>query len=103
MKFLYLAQNNIEAEIIKHKLLQLNISCIFSGSNLHMAIGELPLESLYVKIFVEEQKYNEAKQFIDDYKIEQEVDINEYLFCEKCNEEFPKSIDACWKCGFKIN
>ena len=75
MKFLYLAQNSIEAEIIKHKLLQLNISCYFFGSNLHMAIGELPLESLYVKIFVKEEKYSKKLGQVFDayrYKIKKE-------------------------------
>ena len=62
MKFLYLAKNNIEAEIIKDKLLQLNIKSFFIGSNLHMAIGELPLDALYVKIFVDEDEYQDANK-----------------------------------------
>ena len=64
MKLLYLAKNGIEAAIIKDKLLQLGIESYFIGSNLHMAIGELPLEALYVKIFVDEDKFVAANNLV---------------------------------------
>ena len=103
MKFLYLAKNNIEAEIIKDKLLQLEIDSYFLGSNLHMAIGELPLEALYVKIFVKESNYQEANQFIEEYKVSYNIDKEGIFLCGNCNEESPKSINICWNCGFEIN
>jgi hypothetical protein len=99
MKFLYLAKNNIEAEIIKDKLLQLNIESFFIGSNLHMAIGELPLDALYIKIFVDEDEYQDANKFIEEYIQSFKIDSEEFWLCKKCNEESPKSINLCWKCG----
>tara|TARA_B100001250_G_C19523064_1_gene666845 strand:- start:177 stop:488 length:312 start_codon:yes stop_codon:yes gene_type:complete len=98
MKLLYLAKNSIESEIIKHKLNQLNIKSYFIGSNLHMAIGELPLEALYVKIFVDDDQYYKAHDFIRDYKESIDIDINEYWVCTGCEEESPASLDLCWKC-----
>ena len=100
MKLLYLAKNNIEAEIIKDKLLQLNINSFFLDSNLHMAVGELPLEALYVKIFVEEKEYKDAKKFIEQYKIVlSKSEQDELWCCANCDAESPKSINVCWQCG----
>ena len=100
MKFLYLAKNNIEAEIIKDKLMQLNINSYILGSNLHMAIGELPLESLHVKIFVDDNDYDIAYKFIIEYKNSFNFDDKGLWICPKCNEKSPNSINICWKCGF---
>lgn len=99
MKLLYLAKNNIEAAIIKDKLLQLGMGSYFLGSNLHMAIGELPLEALYVKIFVKERNYCKAKKFIEEYKKSYNNENEEIFLCSNCNEESPKSINICWNCG----
>ena len=68
MKFLYLAESNIEAQLIKHKLQQQNIKSYISGGNLHIAIGELPTSELYVKMYVDNNDYEDALVFIKDYK-----------------------------------
>ena len=102
MKLLYLAKNGIEAEIIKDKLLQLGIESYFIGSNLHMAIGELPLEALYVKIFVDEDKFVAANNFIEEYKKLNIIDDNNFWQCENCNEKSPESIKECWSCSATI-
>ena len=102
MKLLYLAKNGIEAAIIKDKLLQLGIESYFIGSNLHMAIGELPLEALYVKIFVDEDKFVAANNFIEEYKKLNIIDDNNFWHCENCNEKSPESIKECWSCGATI-
>ncbi len=103
MKLLYLAKNGIEAAIIKDKLLQLGIESYFIGSNLHMAIGELPLEALYVKIFVDEDKFVAANNFIEEYKKLNIIDDNNFWQCENCNEKSPESIEECWSCGATIS
>ena len=100
MKFLYLAESNIEAQLIKHKLQQQNIKSYISGGNLHIAIGELPTSELYVKMYVDNNDYEDALVFIKDYKKKIEEQLNTKWSCSECNEASPYSISTCWNCGF---
>jgi len=101
MKFLYLAESNIEAQLIKHKLEQQNIKSYISGGNLHIAIGELPTIELYVKMYVDNNDYEDALVFIKDYKKKIEEQLNTNWSCSECNETSPYSISTCWNCGFE--
>ena len=56
-KLLYLAQNTIESNIIKAELNERNISCYLAGSNLQIAIGELPVDAMYSKVYVNEADF----------------------------------------------
>ena len=101
MRFLYIAESNIEAEIIKHNLEQQNIKSYISGANLHIAIGELPANELYVKIYVDNDDYENALTFINDYKKNLDQQLNSKWNCMECDEMSPFSISTCWNCGFE--
>ncbi len=100
MRFLYIAESNIEAEIIKHNLEQQNIKSFISGANLHIAIGELPANEFYVKIYVGNDDYENALIFINEYKKKLDKQSNKNWSCPECNETSPHSISICWNCGF---
>ena len=99
MKLLYLAQNTIEANIIKYQLSELNIDVFLSGSNLEVGVGELPVETMFTKVFVGELDFNKANSFIMEYKQKLKDDNPGNWHCSKCNEETPNSISICWNCG----
>ena len=52
MKLLYLAKDEIEANLIKLQLSEFHINTSLRGINLHMGIGELPVDANFIKIFV---------------------------------------------------
>ena len=101
MKFLYLAKDTIEAEIIKDKLQQKNIPSYILGNNLHIAIGELPLHNMYVKIFVSELYFDSALKFINEYKTIINKKNSGNWQCPTCGEVSPNTILVCWNCGFE--
>ena len=98
MKLLYLAKNQIEANLIKEQLSLCKISVLLSGMNLHMGIGELPVDANFVKIFVNERKYKIASEYIEKYKKDISIESNEYWECEKCNESVFITLTSCWNC-----
>ena len=67
-KLLYLAQNTIEGNIIKAELNERNISCYLAGSNLQIAIGALPVDAMFSKVYVDEADFKVAKEYIEHYK-----------------------------------
>ena len=99
MKLLYLAQNNIEANIIKIQLSELNINAFLSGSNLELGVGELPVDVKFTKVFVCESDFTSANSFIQEYKQKLEEDNFGNWSCSECDEDTPISISVCWNCG----
>ena len=67
MKLLYLANNTIEANIIKNQLSELNINAFLSGSNLEAGVGELPVDVMFTKVFVSKSDFDNANSFIEEY------------------------------------
>lgn len=102
LKLIYIAENHIEAKIVKQYLFEEKIDSIISGPNLESAIGELPIEVKFPKIFVSNENYIKAKSCIDNYK----KDIKNNKFkdtdCKNCNEQIPGNFSICWNCGIKV-
>ena len=98
-KLLYLAQNTIEGNIIKAELNERNISCYLAGSNLQIAIGELPVDAMYSKVYVNEADFEVAKEYIEEYKANLEIDKSGTWTCGSCKEKSPNYITSCWKCS----
>ena len=66
MKLLYIARDYIEADIIKDQLSDHNIECYLKGSNLQTIIGEVPIDSMFIKIFINEDDHVKADAFIKE-------------------------------------
>ena len=98
-KLLYLAQNRIEADLIKLQLNQLNIRSFCIGGELQIGIGELPVDVMYSKVYVNYDDYEIAKKFIDKYKSNTTSEEHETWICEFCEAEVPNSFLTCWSCG----
>ena len=98
-KLLYLAQNTIEGNIIKAELNERNISCYLGGSNLQIAIGELPVDTMYSKVYVYEADFDVAKEYIEEYKANLEIEKSGTWTCDSCKEISPNYITSCWNCS----
>lgn len=98
-KLLYLAQNRIEADLIKLQLNRLNIRSFCIGGELQIGIGELPVDVMYSKVYVNYDDYEIAKKFIDKYKSNTPSEEHETWICEFCEAEVPNSFLTCWSCG----
>ena len=99
MKLLYLAQNTIEGNIIKAELSERNISCYLSGSNLQVGIGELPVEAMFSKVYVNEEDFDSAKLYIEEYKANLKQDKAGNWACDACKNISPNYITSCWNCS----
>jgi len=66
MKLLYQASDAIEANLLKNLLEQANIKAYVHGEHLQGAIGELQAFG-FVRLMVDEENYQNAKQIIDDW------------------------------------
>ena len=95
-KLLYLAQNTIEGNIIKAELSERNIPCYLSGSNLQVGIGELPVDAMFSKVYVNEEDFEAAKVYIEEYKANLEIDKSGTWTCSFCKEKSPNYITSCW-------
>ena len=84
LKLLYLAQNAIESKIIKDELSERNIDSLITGNNLISAIGALPIDAMFSKVYVSEDNFQTANMFIEKYK-----------------ENLKKVQLESWICGFK--
>lgn len=98
-KLLYLAQNRVEADLIKLQLNQLNIRSFCIGGELQIGIGELPVDVMYSKVYVNHDDYEIAKKFIDKYKSNISSKEYEAWICEFCESEVPNSFLTCWNCS----
>ncbi len=104
-KNLYLAANSAEAHIIQGLLVRESIKVNLVGEGLSIAAGALPADVYQIKIFVEEDKYNEALKIISNYESTLKADNfdqNEWK-CEDCDNLNPKSFDICWNCSSNTN
>ena len=102
LKLIYVAENHIEANIIKEQLSEISIKCVVSGNNLESAIGELPVEVKFPKIYVNDNDYDKATTYIEHYKIDlknKNIKENE---CASCQEVLPGTFSICWNCGNEI-
>ncbi len=102
LKLIYIAENHIEAKLIKQNLSEENIDVIIYGSNLESAIGELPIEVKFPKIFVSNDNYIDAKLYIDNYKKNIRKTNFKNTNCNNCNEDIPGNFSICWNCGIEV-
>ena len=98
-KLFYLAQNTIEGNIIKAELRERKISCYLSGSNLQVGIGELPVDAMFSKVYVNEEDFESAKVYIEEYKSNLKQDKSGSWACSYCKEISPNYITSCWNCS----
>ena len=99
MKLLYLAKDEIEANLIKLQLSEFHINTSLRGINLHMGIGELPVDANFIKIFVKDKHYQKAYMYIEKYKKDISSTNKIDWKCDNCNELIYSTLTSCWNCG----
>ncbi len=97
MNLVYLAQNIIEAKIIKDLLDASNIENKIMNEHAIGAMGELPFIQTYPEIWLaKEEDLLRARKLIDSFvKGSNYPDTN----CSKCGESMPSNFELCWNCG----
>ena len=99
IKQVYLAKDYLEANIIKSRLSEMNINSYLFGNDLQIGIGGLPIDSTFTRVYVSEDNFDAANEFIQEYKnnlLEKESNI---WTCLHCRELSPATITVCWNCG----
>ena len=96
---LYKAADENEAYFIKGLMKEYSIDVNLLGEGLSIAIGELPLEVKQVDILVHKNKYNDAKNIIDNYEKDLQATSNSNWKCRNCNKKNPGTFEICWSCN----
>ena len=99
IKLLYLAKDYIEANIIKARLSEMEIHSYLFGNNLQIGIGGLPIDSTFSRIYVSENNFTAANEFIQEYKSNLLIKDTRTWTCPYCKESSPITITSCWNCG----
>tara|TARA_B100000131_G_scaffold281375_1_gene287899 strand:+ start:388 stop:711 length:324 start_codon:yes stop_codon:yes gene_type:complete len=100
---LYKAADANEAYFIKGLLEKYSIHANLIGEGLSIAIGELPLEVKQVDIFVPKNRFDRAKQIINNYEKGLKQQSNEKWKCINCKKINPESFEICWNCSREKN
>mgnify|MGYP001216855799 CR=1 FL=1 len=97
MYLAYVAENIIEARIVKDLLAAEKISSRILNENAIGAIGEIPFIQTYPEVWLDKEKdLPSAKQVISLYNNRpKSPDVN----CDQCGEPNPSNFEFCWNCG----
>jgi len=101
MKQVYIAEDNISAQMVKDYLASRHIDSIIKGEMLIGAIGELPANSFPTVWVTDENDYDKAVDFIKSYEagfVDEQVFDNVWK-CGNCDELIDAQFTQCWKCG----
>lgn len=92
---IYLAENALEANLIRGRLEADGIDCQLEGEALSGASGELPTDVLQMPILVEPKDVSKAKRVIQDYE---SLTHQPTWLCQHCGEYNEASFEICWQC-----
>ncbi len=97
MNLVYVAQNIIEAKIIKDLLDGSNIDNKIMNEHAIGAVGELPFIQTYPEIWLtKEEDFLRAKELIGTFVSSPN---HPDTHCSKCGESIPSNFELCWNCG----
>ncbi len=101
MKQVYIAEDNITAQLMKDYLASRRIDSIIKGELLLGAIGEIPANTFPTVWIVEDDDYEHALQLVKNYEdgLSNEQIFNNVWRCEGCDELIEAQFTQCWKCG----
>ena len=99
MKGLYSAQNLVLVENIKNVLKRHEIESTITNQYLSAAVGEIPPNEAWPRLWVSDQEVERAKKIIEDA----EKNSTEGSICPKCGEEVEGQFAVCWKCGTDLD
>jgi hypothetical protein len=102
MKQVYIADDPVEAHLVKGILEQYGISCEIRGESLWRARGGLPLtsETLPTIWIVDDSKFEEATELTERFQNGTlTANAGTDWKCPECGEEVEGQFTECWQCG----
>jgi hypothetical protein len=94
-KRIYLAENALEANLIRGRLEADGIGCRLEGEALSGASGDLPVDVLQMPVLVASGDAAKARQVIAEYESRRQ--LPEWV-CQCCGEQNQASFEICWNC-----
>ena len=94
-KRIYLAENALEANLIRGRLEADGISCQLEGEALSGGSGDLPVDVLHLPILVASKDVVKARRYIEEYENQSHLPT---WCCQQCGEQNEASFEFCWQC-----
>jgi len=101
MKQVYIAEDNITAQMMMDYLASRHIKSIIKGELLLGAVGEIPANTFPTVWIIYDEDYEQALQLVKIYEggLSNEQLFNNVWRCEICGELIDAQFTQCWKCG----
>jgi len=98
MKLIYSSQNSLVVDNLRNVLEQEEIECIVKNRQLTTALGEVPPIEAWLELWIyDDADAERAEKLVADVTSVEESKA--FWRCEKCGEQIPSEIGACWKCA----
>lgn len=98
MERVYSAQNSLLVDNLKNVLEAEEIECIVKNRQLSGAVGEVPPIEAWLELWVLDDAHVERAHALVDAALD-DSGVATAWRCEKCGEEIPGELGACWKCS----
>jgi hypothetical protein len=98
MRDLYEARDLQEAQLLVDRLAERGIRTHIRNSQLHGALGELPLSVLPIVCITEPIRWPHAVSVLEEFKEASKAGPSANLRCGSCGELSPGNFELCWKC-----
>jgi len=100
MKRVYSSLNSMLVDNMANALEQEGIPCEVRNRNARSAIGELPISSVYVELWVDDEHAETASRQIEAaIHSGEETSQGESWTCPRCGESIDGSLAECWRCA----
>ena len=96
----YSAADTQEAHFIKAALEEAGIAARVVGDHLQNAVGDLPAVAIAPRVWVQSEKFDEARKIIADQQAGRQgsaTPATEWK-CAECGEPNEPSFEICWNC-----
>ena len=95
------SMNRIHIYMCKNVLENYGIECTIKNDNISFFAGELPVDKVWIELWIiDDAREEEAKKILDE-SINSEDEITEISWhCPKCKAENEGQFTECWQCGY---
>jgi len=59
----------------------------------------LPIDTMFSKVYVNEEDFESAKVYIEEYKTNLKKEKSGNWSCDYCKKQSPNYITSCWNCS----
>lgn len=102
MRTIFVADNLIEAQLLRQRLLSEGFDVVVRNAHLQGALGELPLSCRPEVCVVRDEDYAGARAVVDDVETRRRAPEGPECKCGHCGEMNPQGFELCWRCRSSI-